>query len=126
MPAACCTLIRLMYHHGYLHSNFYASARPIDGARSDIFLVCLSACGAKCSCVCACMQCPCGSICQLACQRFIVLLNFHLKRLLIVLVIISCLTVEWYRDSVDNSFENSSVFSLICLHWLPLSGACRQ
>ena len=30
-----------------------------------------------------------------------------------------------YRDSVDNTVENSSVFSLI-LHWMPSGRGCEQ
>jgi len=29
-----------------------------------------------------------------------------------------------YGDSVDNTVENSSVFSLIRMHWLPSARAC--
>jgi len=33
----------------------------------------------------------------------------------------------WYRDSVvDTAEENSNVFSLIQMHWLPSARACGQ
>jgi len=35
-------------------------------------------------------------------------------------------TTIWYGYSVDNTVENSSIFSLIRLCWLPPARACRQ
>ena len=43
-----------------------------------------------------------------------------------VCVVELCLFSKRYGDSVDNTAENYSVFSLIGMHWLPPARACGQ
>jgi len=46
---------------------------------------------------------------------------------LLVVAVAAAAAALTYRDSVDNTVEeNSSIFSLSRMHWLPSARACEQ